>query len=126
MDDTLHFDGRDVKPFAEFALGCSLVEGETYFAVHFVDDDMLIPELRPLVYLGRDREPGDMGQLYFQDAASYVAGVRYEAATGDRDAEFHVVEEHTPLVLEYERALDMLLRCSLERRRKHGERPTAV
>lgn len=34
-------------------------------------DRGLVPELRPLVFIGRDRAPGDRSQLYFQDASSY-------------------------------------------------------
>ena len=113
--DSLYFQGRELKPYGEFASGANLVEGETYFAVHFVDDRMHIPELTPLVFIGRNRQRGDAGLLYFQDAGSYVAGVRYESASGDGGAEFHVVDEDTPLVLEFERALDLLLWCSLRR-----------
>jgi hypothetical protein len=118
--DALYFEGRDLKPYGEFASGPSLVEGETYFAVHFVDDQMFVPELRPLVFIGRDREQGDSGQLYFQDAGSYLAGARYESATGTDDAEFHTVHQDTPFVFEFELALDVLLRCSLKRRERRG------
>jgi hypothetical protein len=120
MEHTLHFEGRDLKPFGEFVSDADLVEGETYFAVHFVDDSMRVPEVRALVFIGRDRNLGDAGRLYFQDAASYLAGVRYDAATGEEDAEFHVVAEQTPFVFEFERALDVLLRCSLDRQRKRA------
>ena len=96
----------------------TLPEGETYFAVHFLDDQMLVPELDPLVFIGRNLEPGDFGRLYFQDADSYRSGNRY-GKRGDRkdggEIKIHVVEENTPFVLEFERALDELLRCSLRR-----------
>jgi hypothetical protein len=38
-----------------------------------------------------------IGNLYFQDTESYMAGMRYESATGDGNAEFHTVAEGTPL-----------------------------
>ena len=44
----LRFEGRDLKPYGESASASSLVEGETYFAVHFVDAQMRVPEVRPL------------------------------------------------------------------------------
>ena len=115
--DTLHFEARDVSPYADHAAAETLVVGNTYFIVHFLDERLLIPELKALVFIGRKLEEGDSGDLYFQDAESYLAGVRYESATGDSDAEFHAVGEGTPFVFEFERALDRLLCCSLQRSR---------
>jgi len=115
--DSLHFQGRAVPPYAEFAPAQTLVVGNTYFRVTYVDDRLSIPELEAMVFIGRNVGEGDSGQLYFQDAASYIAGVRIESAKGDRDAEFHTVAEETPFVSEFERALDQLLYCSLTRSR---------
>jgi len=112
------FKARDLKPYGEYVKSSGLVQGETYFAVHFLDDQMLVPELDPLVFIGRNLEPGDSGRLYFQDAASYASGIRYGNRSDHKDGgeiKIHVVEENTPFVLEFERALDELLRCSLRR-----------
>ena len=82
------------------------------FAVHFLDDDMLVPELRPLVFIGWNLEADDASRLYFQDADSYLNGVRH----GDgKEADIHCVEDKTPFVFEFDRALDVLLRCSIKR-----------
>ena len=102
--DTLRFESRDLKPYQEYVSASALTEGETYFRVQYLDDQMLVPELRPLVFIGRDREVGDSGQLYFQDADSYVAGVRYGSENGDSRAEFHTVDQDTPFVSEFEQA----------------------
>ena len=110
--DILHFEARDLKPYGDYVKASDLVEGETYFAVRFLDDRLVVPELNPLVFIGRNLEPGDYGRLYFQDAASYLSGVRF--AHGD-NREIHIVEENSPAVFEFERALDVLLRCSLRR-----------
>ena len=67
--------------------------------------------VKALVFIGRNLQPGESGNLYFQDAESYMAGMRYESATGDGNAEFHTVAEGTPFVFEFERALDRLLYC---------------
>jgi hypothetical protein len=70
------------------------------------------------VFIGRNLEPGDSGRLYFQDATSYISGIRYEEGGeyGDRgETKIHVVEENAPFVFEFERKLDVLLRCSLRR-----------
>src|SRR5688572_11974226 len=53
------FEGRTIKPFAEHVLWPDLVVGHTYFAVNFVDDDLHVPEVRPLVFIGRNLNEGD-------------------------------------------------------------------
>ncbi len=115
--ETIHFEGRDVPPHAVYASADSLAVGATYFSVRFVDQRRAIPELRPLVFIGKGLEEASPGNLYFQDAASYLAGIRFQSATGDDDAEFHAVAENTPFVFEFERALDRLLYCSMTRSR---------
>ena len=104
------------KPYGDFTTASHLVPGETYFAVHFLDDRLLVPELTALVFIGRDRQPGDSGKLYFQDAGSYLTGVRYESSSHANEAEFHTVDQDTPFVFEFERALETLMLCSLKRR----------
>jgi len=54
--ETLHFPGRDIKPYGEFVNAADLIEGKTYFAVHFVEEEMTTPEVRPLVFIGRNCE----------------------------------------------------------------------
>jgi hypothetical protein len=44
-----------------------LKNGETYFAVLYVDEDGVVPTLESLVFIGKDDDPGDEGKLYFQD-----------------------------------------------------------
>ena len=119
--DIIRFEGRDLKPYGEYVQPTGLVEGEIYFAVHFLDDKMLVPELDPLVFIGRNLERGDSGRLYFQDAGSYMSGIRYRDSGEygcDGETKIHVVEENAPFVFEFERALDVLLRCSLKRQER--------
>jgi hypothetical protein len=111
----MRFEERELKPYAEPVSLEELKTGETYFAVLFVDDDMRVPILEPKVFVGRDLEPGDDGQLYFQDYDSYQRGVRFDDSTGDEGAVFETgAEKH---VFEYERALDLLMVCALRRRK---------
>ena len=116
MQDEL-FEGRTIKPFAEYVLWPDLAVGQTYFAVDFVDDDLHVPEVRPLVFVGRNLNEGDSNLLYFQDAYSYRDGLRFETLAEGDDALFHTIADTSPFVQTFERALDVLLRCSLERRR---------
>lgn len=132
------FEGRELKPYGEYALAADLIVGRVYFTVGFLDDDMAIPEMTALVFLGTDlssRLPG----LYFQDAASYVAGERIDVESwvstqDDLDADvtgqhwvrdddvrldWQKARKHSE-VYEFEGALNSLLSCSLRRRQWDG------
>jgi hypothetical protein len=131
----LHFEGRDLKSYAEYVKAHDLVEGRVYFRVSYLDQDGAIPEFVPLVFVGRNLDPEQRG-LYFQDASSYVAGERYDPA----DWESAKPEESLPrrlhagpvvsfetmpetefaAVLEFEQALDLLLAVSIRRRTWDG------
>src|SRR5947207_749416 len=112
----MRFEARELRPYVEHVAVTDLREGGVYFIVWFLDDEMLVPELRPVVFVGRNLTPGDTRKLYFQDVVSYQAGVRYETAKTIDDAEFQCFfEDESSGVCEYERALDELLHCSLRR-----------
>src|SRR5512147_2296534 len=84
----MHFPARELKPYAEPITPDALVVGHVYFSVQYDDEDMLAPELETLVFIGNDLEPGPDGVgHYFQDAGSYLAGVRY-ADSDQQDARF--------------------------------------
>ena len=107
----MRFEERELEPYAEPVSPEELRTGETYFAVLFLDDEMRVPILEPKVFVGCDLEPGDEGQLYFQDYGSYQRGVRFDDATGDEEAVFETgAEKH---IFEYERSLDQLMVCAL-------------
>jgi hypothetical protein len=76
--------------------------------------------MEPLVFIGKNLQLDDVGQLYFQDARSHRDGVRYSPGKKMQDSQFMVYpENNVKHVFEYERALDVLMRCAL-RRRKAG------
>ena len=81
-----------------------------YFTVTFVDEKGLVPEMRPVVFVGIDLANDGQGQLYFQDYDSYHQGVRYSAPLADDSCKFEVfLPNDVGFVLDYERALDVLL-----------------
>lgn len=123
----MRFESGELKPYAEYVLTDSLEEGTIYFYVTFVDDGMLVPILEPLVFIGLDLECGDVGKVYFQDASSFLDGIRYsgnrseiEETKPHRDALIYSFPADAGHVLEYERALDILLSCALKRREIAG------
>lgn len=113
----MRFEARELKSYAEPMSADELCEGEVYFSVRYMDDEMLIPTIDTLVFIGRDLEPGDSGKLYFQDADSYLGGVRIKTATEDDGAIFLLEPVEKPWIFNFDQALDLLLKCSLRRQR---------
>ncbi len=118
---SLLFEARELKPYIEPVFGNGLREGEVYFCLMYCDEDLLIPEMRPVVFIGHNLNSEDLNQAYFQDAASYRAGVRRNAERDTDDAVFECFsvgkDGQTGVIFEYERALEELMRCSLKRKR---------
>jgi hypothetical protein len=113
----MEFEARQLKSYAEPVSVDSLSIGEVYFNVLFLDDDILIPMMQPVVFVGKNLASGDADSLYFQDAESYREGIRFGPGASESGATFFTGS--TQAVFTYERALDLLLGCSL-RRREHG------
>lgn len=114
----MKFEERTLTPHAEPITAQELEEGAIYFSVNYVDEALLIPTMETLVFIGRNLEPGDRGQVYFQDIDSYLRGVRYKAASKDDAARFSAgSEKEVSHIFQYERALEELMRCSVQRRK---------
>lgn len=121
----MYFDGRELKPYAEPVSSTELQEGAVYFAVNYVDDDMLVPVIETLVFVGKNLQPDDVGEAYFQDVSSYREGVPYGFDSDDGGAThasagpctfYSGPENELNHIFNYEHALDELMRCSLRRR----------
>lgn len=117
----MRFEERELKPFATIVLARDLKEGAAYFATQHLDDKMLLPIMRPVVFIGKNLEPGDVGRVYFQDAESYRSGSRRDPSDTDTDALFESFPEtktgEVSAIYEYEDVLDELMRCALRRRK---------
>jgi hypothetical protein len=114
----MYFEGRELTPQAELINPSDLQEGEIYFVMDFVDDEMLTPVMETVVFASMNLAPNDEGQMYFQDVESYREGVRYETATEDSWATFKIVPANElARVFNFEGALEELMRCSLRRKR---------
>ena len=99
-----------------------LQEGTVCFRLAYFDADLSVPSVEPVVYIGRNLEPGDEAVVYFQDCASYGKGVRFGALTlGVGAAIFESFDaDGGTNILHFEQAVDELLRCAIRRR---GGRP---
>jgi hypothetical protein len=116
----LRFEARELKPYAEPVSADELAQGEVYFSVRYIDEQMLIPTMDTLVFVGKDLDPGDSGRLYFQDIDSYLQGVRFATASEGDGALFITESVDKPWVFQFDQALDLLLKCSIRRRSGHG------
>ena len=122
----LWFDAKQLSQFQECIDESELKEGETYFTVYYLDDEMLVPQLTPVTFIGRQLdgdEPEDT--LYFQDYDSYRQGLRWPPnqtgdsqpdVTGVRVTITSVKSSESTDVCSYEQALDSILKCALRRR----------
>lgn len=110
---------RKLKPYAEPISADELVEGRTYFLVNFIDKDGLIPTVETMVYVGKNLETTDTNQVYFQDVESYGRGIRYGSTEDGECASFQTGSaDELGHVFDYEHALDVLLACSVRRKKK--------
>jgi|SRR5579871_4676783 len=113
---SLKFEARELTPYARYVACGEFQTGSTYFMVNYVDDDMLILVVQTLVFIGRDLNPDDVGQAYFQDIKSYRKGVRHDSRDAGSDGFFLTGSEKTAHFFEFESALEELMRCSLRRK----------
>jgi len=112
---------RELHTYAEPISADELMEGSIYFFLNFVDEEMLIPTMETVVYIGENLEPGDEDRVYFQDIGSFNRGVRYDGDGDGEHAVFQTGSKHEiGHVFNFEHALDQLLACSLRRGRTTG------
>lgn len=122
----MRFEARELKEYAEPVTAADLQGGRVYFAVQFLDEQMLIPTVEPFIFLGKNLRTGDVDRLYFQCFESYSRGVRLESATANDQYSFQVTSEQgIKHIFEYDHALDVLMICALRRRQLgHMEKTT--
>lgn len=112
----MYFEGRELNSYAQPVLPSSLHEGEVYFAVNYVDRQMLVPLLETLVFIGKNLEAGDIAKVYFQDIISYQKGVPYQWEANDETGNFFCAsEDEINHIFTYEQLLNELMKCSLRR-----------
>ena len=113
----MHFEGREITEYAEPVSNRDLREGQLYFTVNYLDDELLIPIMETIVFIGRNLEPGDVGQVYFQDAESHREGVSFDRDTDSDPARFQGgSDDELGHIFNYEHALEELMRCLIRRR----------
>jgi hypothetical protein len=115
--DTMLFQGKDLRPDPEPLSPNQLRKGSVYFALHYPDEARLIPVMLTVVFIGRNLEAGDKGKLYFQDYHSYYEGFHYNSPDRPSWTTSYVPQSEIELndVFEFDQMLDEMMRCSLRR-----------
>jgi hypothetical protein len=113
----LHFE-RELPTYAEPVNADKLAIGETYFAVQYLDEDLLLPTVETLILT--EKKQGEDGKTVFcfQDRRSYRAGIRRGSAEAGCAISYSQPEQYLNHIFEYEYAVDELIRCVLRRRKK--------
>ncbi len=113
----MRFEGRDLTTHAEPISASALSEAQIYFFVYYVDDDLLIPLMETVVFVGRYVSSEGTDLLRFQDVGSYQRGIRFGSPESE-EAQFQgATENGINHLFDYEHALDELMRCALRRQR---------
>ena len=126
----MEFVRRDLGMAAEPVAVSDLVVGSVFYMVSYIDMDLEIPQIQPIVFIGENLTSGDSGLFYFQDAGSYLAGERPQEAESCGDAEDREHEEYSydvhaldsssiSSVFSLEKAVDEVIRC-LQRGRERS------
>ena len=114
----MRFEERDLTTYAEPISAQVLKEGQVYFSVHYVDEDLLIPLVETLVFVGRYVSSEGANLLRFQDIGSYRQGMRFGSPDAEEASFQSSTESEVNHIFEYEHALDELMRCALRRRKQ--------
>lgn len=111
------FPATELKAYAEPVTPPEMKIGRVYFALQYLDEELFIPEVRPLIFLGWNLD-GDKPDLrYFQDFGSFRAGIRYSSRSEEESQHFELCHaEGGSHVFEYDKALELLMVCALRRR----------
>lgn len=110
------FEARELKPYAEPISASDLREGKLYFFLNYEDEDLLIPFLQPVVFIGKNLNTGDVECAYFQDVSSFRRGCRYNVGDNSKSEYYFGSEKELGHVFEFDKALEALLACSIRRK----------
>jgi hypothetical protein len=115
-------DAREIKPYGEPVNKDELEEGVVYFSATFPGEDIdFAAELFPLVFVKRGidiEEPEGANLLVFQDAGSYLRGIRHDSGQGALGVEPYLESaEQSNHIYTYEHALDILVDWGMRRGR---------
>jgi hypothetical protein len=111
----------ELKPYAEPVAVPKLVQGDIYFIVTYVDNHMLVPDIKTLVFLGRDVANEGDDLLYFQDIDSYVKSGAFPNNASAGGELYTCANNQLNNIFELDNMRDELRRCAMRRSGRQGE-----
>ncbi len=113
------YPARELNDFAVFVPVKKLKRNRIYYSIHFQDENMTIPIVHSLYFVGLNVRQGSRSAR-FQDEFSYSIGVRKKAkyGIGPHFESFPIGDDGSvSAVCEFDEMLTSLLRCDLNRRK---------
>ena len=89
-----------------------------YFMLNYFDNDLLVPELRTLIFLGRNVAGENDALLYFQDVESYIRLGPYPTSIEGRGDILYCTDDQLQCFFTLEKAVLALQDCVARRVKK--------
>lgn len=100
---------------AEPVVFAELATGAVYFLLNFFDDEMLVPDLRTVVYIGIDVDGETNSKVYFQDYESFIDIGPFPDSREGSVAVVRFASDKITCVFELDKAIDILADCQMRR-----------
>lgn len=104
--------------YAEPVLFSELRLDEVYFMLNYFDDEMLVPDLQTLVYIGRDLKGENDGMLYFQDYESFAEWGAFPKPNDGSGTIVRFMADKITCIFELDKAINILQQCQKRRAKK--------
>lgn len=108
----------DLNSFATPVVSSQLEHGEIYFMLNYLDNQMLVPDIKTLVFLGRNLAGDSDSLLYFQDIGSFPTIGPISPSYEGQSNIFHCEDDQLKGIFLLENAIDELLRCAKRRSKR--------
>ena len=114
------FEQRQLPEAADPVRAEELKIGDTYFKVAYADNDLTIPLVDSVTFIGRNLDDDEEDTLYFQDVESYRSGIRITDTDVEPDAAVFYCSPANQLraMFDFQGALEELMKCSIRRNNK--------
>ncbi len=104
--------------FAEPVRVSDLRHGGVYFMLNYFDDEMLVPDLKTLVYIGQDLKETTHGMLYFQDYDTFAEWGAFPNPNDGSGTVVRCMADNINCIFELDKAIRILQQCQQRRVRQ--------
>lgn len=97
--------------FAEPVHSSDLREGGVYFMLNYFDVEMLVPDMKTLVFIGMGLNGETSEMLYFQDYESFVEWGAFPKPIGEFGKVIRCAADNVTSIFELDKAINILQQC---------------